>query len=249
MKTSGNTVVITGASSGIGLELARQLSALNNTVIAIGRDPAKLERAKSSVSGLRTLACDITDESAIRQAVSTLTADFPALNVLVNAAGTSRPYRFAEDDAAIRIAREEINTNLLGTFMMTKLALPPLLARTEAAVVTISSGVAYAPHLDEPSHSATKAALHALCRCLRHQLRNTPVKVFEVLPPLTDTPNTRAIAGKKLSPAAVAKSVIAGLESDTYEIRVAQVKALYFLNRLSPALAANIVTNSAKASG
>ena len=246
MRTSGNTVVITGGASGIGLATARAFLARENQVIAVGRSVDKLDAAKAETPGLQTLACDITDEASIRRAMERLTAEHPGFNILLNAAGISRACRFAEDDGAIDLARAEINTNLLGTVMVTKLALAHLLKQKNAAVVTISSGIAMAPHLGEPTHSASKAALHAFCRCLRAQLKATSVKIFEVMPPLTDTALTKTVKGKKLRPEDVAEAVLAGVERDTYEIRVGIVKALAFLVRLSPALAARIVTDSAR---
>ena len=246
MRCSGNTIVITGGASGIGLAIARAFLARENQVISLGRSADKLNAAKAEAPGLQALACDITDEASIRRAMERITADYPRFNVLVNAAGVSRACRFAEDEGAIELARAEINTNLLGTVMVTKLALSHLLKEPGAAVVTISSGIALAPHLGEPTHSATKAALHAFCRCLRTQLKGTPVKVFEVMPPLTDTALTKTVKGKKLRPEDVANAVVAGIERDNYEIRVGIVKALAFLARLSPALAARIVTDSAR---
>ena len=246
MQSTGHTVVVTGGASGIGLAIARGLLARQNQVIALGRSLEKLNSAKAQTPGLQTMACDITDESSIRAALERITSDFPQFSVLLNAAGTSRACRFADDPAAIDLARAEINTNLLGTVMMTRLALPYLLKQNEAAVVTISSGIALAPHLGEPTHSATKAALHAFCRCLRAQLKGSTVKIFEVMPPLTDTALTKTVKGKKIRPDDVAKAVLAGLERDTFEIRVGIVKALAVLARASPALAERIVTNSAQ---
>jgi short-subunit dehydrogenase involved in D-alanine esterification of teichoic acids len=246
MRCSGNTIVITGGASGIGLAIARAFLARENQVIAVGRSTDKLNAAKAEAPGLQTLACDITDEASLRLAMERIAADHPRFNILVNAAGISRACRFAQDEGAIELARAEINTNLLGTVMATKLALSHLFKQPEAAVVTISSGIALAPHLGEPTHSATKAALHAFCRCLRAQLKGTSVKVFEVMPPLTDTALTKTVKGKKLRPEDVANAVVAGVERDNYEIRVGIVKALAFLARLSPALAARIVTGSAQ---
>jgi len=245
MRCSGNTIVITGGASGIGLAIARAFLARENQVIAVGRSVEKLNAAKAEAPGLQTLACDITDEASVRLAMERIAADHPRFNILLNAAGISRACRFAEDEGAIELARAEVNTNLLGTVMVTKLALSHLLKQNEAAVVTISSGIALAPHLGEPTHSATKAGLHAFCRCLRAQLKGTSVKVFEVMPPLTDTALTKTVKGKKLRPEDVANAVVAGIEHDTYEIRVGIVKALAFLARVSPALAARIVTDSA----
>lgn len=245
MKTSGNVVVITGGTSGIGLATAKLLSA-DNKVIVLGRSAEKLARAKAEVPALGGVAVDVTDENALRAALAAIAGEHGGISVLLNAAGASRACRFAEDDDAIAIARNEINTNLMGTIIATKLALPWLLKQPEAAVITISSGIALAPHLNEPTHSATKAALHAFCRCLRDQLKTTAVRVIEVLPPLTETPNTAAYAAKKAKPEDIARAIVRGLAHDTPEVTIGIVKALVFLSRLAPDLAARVVTNSGR---
>lgn len=244
MKTTGNTVVITGGSSGIGLAAARAFVAGGNTVIAIARSKDKLERAQAEVPGLIGAVGDVADERSFRPVMERLCAEHPGFNVLLNAAGISRGYDFATAPDALEIARAEINTNLMGTLIATRLALPKLLTQPEAAVITISSGIALAPHLREPTHSATKAALHAFCRCLRAQLEATPVRVIEVMPPLTDTPNTTSYKAKKAAPDEIAAAIVSGLARGTPEVRIGIVKALAFLSRAAPGFAASVVTNS-----
>jgi short-subunit dehydrogenase involved in D-alanine esterification of teichoic acids len=245
MKTSGNTVVITGGAGGIGLALATALLAQKNDVIVLSRTEDSLARAKERVPGIHTAVCDVTDEASIRATFDRLAAEHRGLNVLVNAAGVSRACQFAEDAGAIELARAEIATNLLGTVMATKIALDHFMKKDAAAIVTISSGIAIAPHRGEPTHSATKAALHAFCRCLRAQLEGGPVKVFEVMPPLVQTALTEKVRGKKIRPEDVAAAIVKGMRRDNYEIKVGIVKALGFLVRISPSLAESIVTGSA----
>lgn len=245
MDVTRRIVAVTGGGSGIGFAIARVLAERGNTVEILGRSLDKLEEARRRVPGLRPRECDVTDEASIQRALAEIGAAHGGLDVVVNAAGTSRACRFADDDDAIRLARDEIATNLLGAVMVTKTALPMLLARPSSALVIVSSGIAYAPHLGEPTHSATKAGLHAFCRCLRHQLKKTPVRVFEVLPPLTDTGLTRNVEGKKISTEAVANAVVRGMARDRFEIRISIVKVLHVLSRLSPALAERVVTGSA----
>lgn len=243
MRTNNNTIVITGGTSGIGLATARALVREHNAVFVLARNVDKIERAKAEVPGLLGVACDVTDEGSMRAALAQIAAERP-FNILINAAGISRACRFADDDDAIAIARAEIATNLLGTIIATKLALPFLSKHPEAAVVTISSGIALAPHYSEPFHSATKAALHAFCRCLRAQLAGSSVRVIEVMPPLTDTPNTKGLQSKKASPESVAEAIVRGIGSETPEIKIGIVKVLGVLARAAPGLAARIVTDS-----
>lgn len=87
MKITGNTVLITGGGSGIGLALARRLILNDNTVIVCGRDRAKLDAARSDLPTLITLQCDVADADSRRALVAGLAERFPGLNVLVNNAG------------------------------------------------------------------------------------------------------------------------------------------------------------------
>ena len=124
----------------------------------MGRSAGKLAQAKAALPAIDTIACDTSDEAGVKRALDQLTKQRPSFNMLVNAAGLSSACQFATDERAIAIARAEINTNLLGTVIVTKLALDRLLQQTTpAAIVTISSGIALAAHRSEPTHSATKA--------------------------------------------------------------------------------------------
>lgn len=241
MKLSHNTIFITGGGSGIGLALAKAFLELDNTVIICGRNPDKLAQVKHHYPAIHTLPCDITLVGDVERALAILKADFHGLDVLVNNAGTLHPVDFERDDDGLQKIEAEIETNLTAPIKLTRLLLPLLRQKREAAIINVSSGLAYAPMASTAVYCATKAALHSWTRSLRYQLERTSVKVFELLPPTVATEMTRDFAVSKISPEMVARETMASLKRDNYEIRVGQTKALYVLSRLSPALAEGIL--------
>ncbi len=241
MNTHGNTVLVTGDASGIGLAISEAFSGLGNRVLVCGRNPHKLEEAKRANPAFHVFRCDITKPNHVEMMFGAIAEQHGDLNILVNNAGSLIPSDFPFDDEALSKTEQEIETNLHGTLRVTKAALPFLLRNGDAAVITISSIVAIVPMPRTAIYSATKAALHSFSMSLRHQLRGTRVRVFEVMPPTVDTEIGRALRGRRLSPGTVAQAVVAGLERETFEIRLGPAKALYALHRLSPALAERVL--------
>ncbi|MFC3181748.1 SDR family oxidoreductase [Cypionkella sinensis] len=185
MKPTENTILITGGTSGIGLELARALVATGNTVIIAGRRQALLNDAAAAIPGLQTLALDVSNTAALPTVTADLIARFPALNVLINNAGIM----IAEDllSPPDGTAEATITTNLLAPIALTTALLPHLRAQASATVVNVTSGLSFVPLAATPTYSATKAALHSYTQSLRHQLRHTSVEVLELAPPAVQT--------------------------------------------------------------
>ena len=240
MKINGNTILITGGSSGIGFEFAKQLLALGNTVIATGRDEAKLKKAKSLLPELHIVTSDVSEPAAIEALCRKVLGDFPKLNVLVNNAGIMKTINFHDGGATLESLTQEIDINLKGPIRMAKAFLPHLKKQQEAAIINVTSGLAFVPLPTSPVYCATKAGLHSFSLSLRVQLKNTKVKVFEVAPPATET---ELLAGmnqadrKGVSIMQVDDMVeasIAGLESDRPEIRPGQANSLKFMSRVAP---------------
>ncbi len=242
MKMSGNTILITGGTSGIGLELARQLAALNNTVLVTGRDQAKLDQVASENPSLTTLRSDASDPEAIAQLFERVTSQFPRLNVLINNAGIMRKINLQDTGADLEDLAREININLIGPVCMVKQFLPHLRAQTNAAIVNVTSGLAFVPFPISPVYSATKAGLHAFTRALRVQLKNTSIRVFELAPPSTQTPlqngfnATDVKASANMDVGKLARATIQGLTRDRLEIRPGLSNVLHWIGRLAPAL-------------
>ncbi|NIM48680.1 MAG: SDR family NAD(P)-dependent oxidoreductase [Gemmatimonadales bacterium] len=232
MRLSGNTVLITGGATGIGLAVARALVREGNEVIICGRRRDRLQAAKAQVPGLRTRVCDVSNAASRRALVKWVTSSFGTLNVLVNNAGVQHVVDFREGPRDLDDADEEVATNLRAPIHLTALLVPHLLKQKESAIVNISSGLAYAPLAMIPVYCATKAALHSLSLSLRHQLKDTPIKVFEIAPPRVDTDLGWSRHAKGARPSTgigtetVAAAVLKALENDDYEVAVGAAENL-----------------------
>ncbi|MBS3652262.1 SDR family oxidoreductase [Pseudaminobacter sp. 19-2017] len=187
MNITGNTILITGGGTGIGRGLAEALHTAGNTVIIVGRRPAPLQAVTAAHPGMHFALLDIDDAFALRDFADRILVEHPGLNVLINDAGIMRVERVLAGPEALAVAEATITTNLLGPIRLTSALLPQLLAQPQAAVVNVSSGLAFVPRADTPTYSATKAAIHSYSISLRHQLRDTAVQVIEVAPPLVAT--------------------------------------------------------------
>ncbi|MBP0496495.1 SDR family oxidoreductase [Pararoseomonas indoligenes] len=201
MDITGNTILVTGGGTGIGRGLAEALHATGNTVIIAGRRLAPLEAVASAHPGMHLATLDIDDASGIPDFAARVAAEHPRLNILVNNAGIMRVEDVLTGPDALAIAEATITTNLLGPIRLTSALLPHLLAQPKAAVVNVSSGLAFVPRADTPTYSATKAAIHSYSISLRHQLRNSAVQVIELAPPLVATDLT---PGQRDNPRALA---------------------------------------------
>jgi len=241
MKTSQNTILITGGGSGIGFETAKLFSQKGNKVIITGRDENKLRKAVAQLNNAHYAVADVTNEKDINALVGRITKEFPELNILMNNAGHASIYQLSNLKDAAVLARGEMETNFFAPINLTTKLLPLLMKSPEAAVINVSSIVAFVPGLSLPTYSASKAALHSYTQALRLSLGASNVKVFEVMPPLVDTEFAKDIpSDKKISPAQVASDLLKSVETNTYEVHVASTESLYvnFLGRPDKALLA-----------
>ncbi len=231
MKTTNQTVLITGASSGIGAVLCAHLADAGNRIIACGRRESPLHELAQKHRNVSYHLCDIRVDSAVAK----LADEFgPEIDILINCAGISNEVSLVNSvDLANQLAEVDINLN--GTLRMVHEFLSHLLGRGETAIVNVSSAIAYVPDAARPIYSATKAAQHAYTRALRHQLIGTNVRVFELLPPLTDTPMAETVTDvPKLAPEKLAELFIKGLQSNTLEIAPGLAATVRLLSRLAP---------------
>jgi short-subunit dehydrogenase involved in D-alanine esterification of teichoic acids len=238
MKITGNTILITGGASGIGLSIARVFLENTNTVIVCGRNTDKLDQVKRQYPGIHTIKCDISSHVELSYMYENLASNFPSLNILVNNAGIQHQYDFLKDESALQKIDEEIDINFRAVARLTKIVLPNLAKASEAAIINVSSFLGIVPKSSAPIYCATKAALHAFSKSLRYQLRDTPIKVFEIITPLVDTDMTRGRENDagKISPDLLAREVIRNIEMDHYEIKPGRTKLVLFLNRIFPSL-------------
>ncbi|WP_327728556.1 SDR family NAD(P)-dependent oxidoreductase [Streptomyces sp. NBC_00487] len=188
MKMTGNTILITGGTSGIGLGLALRLHEAGNKVIVAGRRKELLDEITAGNPGIEALFLDVADPASIAHAAETVAASHPELNVLVNNAGIMLPENLL-DPASLPVAEDHVTVNLLGTIRMTYAFLPLLVGKADAAVLNVTSALAWVPLPITPTYNATKAALHSFSESLRVQLAGADagVQVIEVAPPAVRT--------------------------------------------------------------
>src|ERR1022692_1918016 len=187
MNISGNTVFIPGSTSGIGLALAVELLARGNTVIVGGRRAELLERIAAEHPGIDTVQIDTTDAASIDSAAKEVLARHPDINVLVTMAGIMRIEDWHKPESFLASAESVMTTNVLGPIRLIAAFIQQLQARPDATIVTVSSGLAFAPLKVTPSYNASKAAIHMLSESIRLQLAGTTVKIVELVPPAVRT--------------------------------------------------------------
>lgn len=240
MKLSNQTVLITGGASGIGFELAKRLSAMGNTVIITGRDQTKLAKAKEKLPKIHTIVSDVSDPKAIVALSEKISREFPNMNVLINNAGIMKTVNMNETGESLEDFTQEISINLMGLVCMTKQFLPHLKTKNEAAIVNVSSGLAFTPLPTSPVYCATKAAVHSFTLSLRVQLKKTKVQVFELAPPATatellsdfDPEDMKGISLMKVED--MVSVAIKGIEANQFEIRPGQSNQLKIMSRIAP---------------
>jgi uncharacterized oxidoreductase len=185
MQIRGNTILITGGGSGIGRALAKAFHAGGNQVIIAGRRKNLLDETVAANPGIKAAVLDVGNGDAIRSFAEQLKVGFPALNVVIHNAGIMKPESLP--NGAIADAEATVATNLLGPIRLTAALLPLLLKQPNAAIMTVSSGLAFVPMAMTPTYCATKAAIHSYTQSLRYQLRDTSVQVLELIPPFVQT--------------------------------------------------------------
>lgn len=237
MNTNGNTVLITGGGTGIGLCLAEEFVKSGNDVIICGRREEKLREAKEKLPQISTKVCDISKAKDREELFDWVVSEHKEINVLVNNAGVQRMIDFKKGITELARHENEVDINLASAIQLSAYFIPALMRRKESAVVNVTSGLAFIPLAIMPVYCATKAALHSFSVSLRHQLKNTTVKVFEIIPPTVDTELDRGTRAERnmtyrgIPPAEVAIATMKALAEDTYELAVGQAMGLMEASR------------------
>ena len=232
MKMRSNTIFTTGGTSGIGKGLAEAFHRLGNQVIISGRREDRLRSVCASNPGMRQFILDVTDPASIRNTARRVIDEFPTLNCVFNNSGVQRRHDFASGkpiDESAMLA--EIQTNLLGLIRVSVEFLPHLKNQQDATLLNVSSGLAFVPIAVFPVYCATKAAVHSFSLSLRRQLRDSNVKVIELIPPYVAT----ELGGAAQAPAGALRQMpldtfvaetMKELDSDADEIAIGGAKNL-----------------------
>jgi uncharacterized oxidoreductase len=187
MRLTGNTILITGGTSGIGRGLAEALHQRSNQVIIAGRRQALLNEITAAHPGMRGMQLDVADPRAVDAFAARVREQFPKLNVLINNAGISKREDLTADTIDVSPAQSMIQTNIVGVLHLTATLLPTLKQQPHSTIITTTSGLAFVPLAPFPTYCATKAFLHSWMQSLRFQLRKTTVEVLELIPPYVQT--------------------------------------------------------------
>ena len=223
MEISGNTVLITGGATGIGLAMAESFLEAGSVVIICGRREERLHEAQRKHPEFHVKVCNVAEDADRRALVEWTTDNFKHLNILVNNAGVQRDISFAQGIAEYLSGENEIAINLEAPIILSGMLIPHLAGNQGAAIVNVTSGLGFVPAARAPVYSATKAAMHAFSMALRHQLMKLGIKVYEVVPPAVDTdlnPEGRARRGNfkvDLKPNEFVDAVMKGLRNDVFE--------------------------------
>lgn len=232
MKTTGNTIFISGGSAGIGLAIAKKLSVAGNQIIINGRDKTRLQDALKELDNAVAIRGDLSIPADRIRIAEDLKANHPALNIIINNAGAAFMNDLSgnNNDAAAK-AYHEMNTNYISVIDFTALTLPLLLQQQEAAIVNVSSIAVFRSNKYLPTYSASKAALHSYTQGLRDTFAaNDNLNIFELYPPLVNTKFSAEIGGANgIPPSEVADELFAALEKNQFEIPVGDTKKIHEL--------------------
>ena len=232
MKTSSNTIFISGGSAGIGFALAKKLSAAGNKVIINGRNELRLQNALKQLDNAVAIQGDLSVEAERIRIAGELATQHPDLNMIINNAGAAFMNDLSDvNNNAAEKAYQEMNTNYISVIHFTSLVLPQLLVQEQAAVVNISSIAVFRSNKYVPTYSASKAALHSYTQGLRDTFaENEKLQVYEVYPPLVNTEFSAEIGGANGIPASeVADDFFAALELNQFEVPVGDTKKIHAL--------------------
>ena len=225
MKTAGNTVLITGGATGIGFALAIALHKAGNEIIICGRREVKLKAAAAKLPGIHIKICDLANEQAREELCRWVIKSFPALNIVINNAGIQKMINLKEGTRELIDGDNEISINFEAPVYLSARFAPHLMQQKESAIINVSSGLGYIPIAAMPVYCATKAGIHSFTVSLRYQLRDTPVRVYEIVPPRV---NTDLGGGDEegISPEDVADVTMKALQNNEYDIIVGESKGL-----------------------
>lgn len=239
MRLKGNKILITGATSGIGESLLYKFLNLDNQIIAVGRNEKKLKELERTDKRIIPFACDVSKAKDLIRLETFVKQEHQDTNILINNAAVQYNYDFTEHSGIWDKIDREVHTNFTAPLKIIAALLPVISLNPNAAIVNITSGLAFVPKKQAPVYCGTKGGLHIFSKSLREQLPG--INVFEVIPPVTDTPMTAGRGKQKISPEQLTEEFIRGFRKNRFEINIGKVKLLRLINRISPSAAENII--------
>ncbi|WP_286235838.1 SDR family NAD(P)-dependent oxidoreductase [Thalassotalea sediminis] len=240
MELVNRRILITGGTSGIGLQLVSMLSK-QNEIIVLARDEHKLTQLKQQFNDITVFKCDLRNIDQTREVAEHIACKYQYLDMLVNNAAVQYCKKFTDADFHQQLIIDEINTNFTSVCTLTLQLLPTLLHQEKSIILNINSGLALTPKTTSAVYCATKAALNNFTQSLRYQLENTNIHVQQVFLPLVDTQMTKARGHNKISSENAAKQIIVGIKKNKVDHAFSKVSLLMCLLRLAPSLAKNIM--------
>ena len=243
MKLTDNTILITGGSSGIGLAILKSFYQLGNKIIIVARDIDKLKEVQIQFPEIAIFQCDLTNQTDIDGLIVFIEQNYSNLNMLFNNAAIQYNYDFLTEQNIVNKIDYEVSANLTSTIKLCGLLLPVLLKNENSAIVNVSSGLAISPKKSAPVYCATKAAIHNFTKAFRYQMEGINLKVFEILPPIVETPMTEGRGKNKISPEELVREFMNDFKKNREESYIGKSKLLKFISRISPKISDRILKN------
>ena len=244
MKTTDNTILLTGGTSGIGLALARRFYQNHNRLVVVSGNADNLQKLAAELPGIATAKCDLSNPDEVDRLIQLCREKHKDINIIINNAGVQYNYQWPEQSYPNPLIDKELRINLLSPLQLIQGLLPQLTRHSQAAIVNVTSVLALVPKRSAPVYCGSKAGLHIFTKALRYQLQSTKVKVFEVLPPLVDTPMTDGRGKHKITPEELVDEFMPKFARDQFEINIGKTKLLRSLQRLAPGIADGILMNN-----
>lgn len=236
MNITNNTILLTGGTSGIGLELLKQLYR-DNKMIVVSGNPSNIEKVKKDYRDIMGIVCDLGNKDSVKQLIKKCLHEFNEVNILINNAAVQNNYSFISEENAFEKIENEVTVNLISPLFLIYGLLPVLLKNDNAAIINISSGLAFSPKASAPVYCGTKAAIHNITKALRYQLEDAKIKVFEIIPPLVDTRLSKGSNKSKITPKQLVGEFLSNFQKDKLESNIGRIKFLRILTRLAPKVA------------
>ncbi len=243
MKLTDNTILITGGSSGIGLAILKSFYQLGNKIIIVARDIDKLKEVQIQFPEIAIFQCDLTNQNDIDGLIVFIEQNYSNLNMLFNNAAIQYNYDFLTEQNIVNKIDYEVSANLTSTIKLCGLLLPVLLKNENSAIVNVSSGLAISPKKSAPVYCASKAAIHNFTKAFRYQMEGINLKVFEILPPIVETPMTEGRGKNKISPEELVNEFMNDFKKNKEESYIGKSKLLKFINRILPKISDRILKN------